>query len=63
MPTNLKRVTVVMTPEVEALLDVAKKELYYNRSSSEMIRELILTGIQALEKEGKLPQSEADTHK
>lgn len=51
MPTNLKRMTFVVTSEMEAPLDSIKRELFYNRTQSEMIRELVMTGIEAVKAE------------
>lgn len=49
MPTNLKRMTFVVTPEMKAPLDHFKKEMFYNRTQSDMIRELVAAGMRALE--------------
>ena len=46
MPTNMRRMTIVVPDEVEEQLDMMKKEFYYAVSRSEMIRELIGIGIQ-----------------
>ena len=55
MPTVWKRMTFVVTPEMEAPLRDAKRDLFYNRTQSEMIRALIAAGLRAiqLEKAGK----------
>lgn len=45
MATELKRLSFMTTPKIEALLDSAKKNLFYNRTKSEMIRELIMEGL------------------
>ena len=37
MASKLKRMTFVLTPEMEPLLDGIKKEMFYNCSQSEMI--------------------------
>lgn len=52
MATNLSRLTFVVTEEMEPLLASAKKERFYDRTRSDMIRELILTGLEALDKQG-----------
>ena len=46
MPTNMRRMTIVVPDEVEEQLDMMKKEFYYAVSRSEMIRDLIGIGIQ-----------------
>lgn len=48
MPTNMRRMTIVIPDEVDAQLNLLKKEFYYAVSRSEMIRDLI--GIGAREK-------------
>lgn len=47
MPTNMRRMTIVVPDEVEEQLDVLKKEFYYAVSRSEMVRDLVGIGIQA----------------
>lgn len=51
MPTNLKRMTFAVTPEMEAPMDSIKRELFYNRTQSEMIRELVMAGVEAVKAE------------
>lgn len=51
MPTTLTRVTFTVTKEMEELLRKSKKEMFYDRNQSEMIRELLLAGIRAKEQE------------
>lgn len=51
MATDLKRMTFSVTPEIEAPLKLIKKEMFYDRSQSEMIRALLSAGIRALETE------------
>ena len=46
MPTNMRRMTIIVPDEVEEQLDIMKKEFYYAVSRSEMIRDLIGIGIQ-----------------
>ena len=46
MPTNMRRMTIIVPDEMEEQLDVMKKEFYYAVSYSEMIRDLIGIGIQ-----------------
>jgi hypothetical protein len=49
MSTDLKRVTFSVTPEIEASLKSFKKEIFYDRSQSEMLRTLVSAGMRALE--------------
>ncbi|MEA5144106.1 MAG: hypothetical protein VB023_11125 [Oscillibacter sp.] len=51
MSTDLKRMTFSVTPEIEALLKSFKKEMFYDRSQSDMIRTLVSAGMRALETE------------
>lgn len=51
MATELKRMTFVVTPEVEELLNSVKKEMFYNRTKSDMIRELVSAGVRAIKAE------------
>ena len=46
MPTNMRRMTIIVPDEVDAQLNILKKEFYYAVSRSEMIRDLIGIGIQ-----------------
>lgn len=48
MATRQKRLTFVITKEMEPLLKRAKKNLFYDRNQSEMIRELVLTGLEVV---------------
>ena len=45
MPTNMRRMTIIVPDEMEEQLDVMKKEFYYAVSYSEMIRDLLGLGI------------------
>lgn len=51
MATKLKRLTFVVTPEIESQLNMAKKEVFYHQTKSDMIRELISAGLKTLETE------------
>lgn len=44
MPTELKRITFTVPPDLEELLDDARK-MFYDRTQSEMIRALIVAGL------------------
>ncbi len=47
MAAGGKRMSIVITPELEAALQSAKRELFYDRTRSEMIRELVAAGLRA----------------
>lgn len=47
MATELKRMTFAVTPDMEELMNEAKK-MFYGRTQSEMIRALITAGLTAL---------------
>lgn len=49
MATALTRLTFVVTKEMEPLLANAKKNQFYDRTQSDMIRELVLAGLDALD--------------
>ena len=53
MATELKRMTFAVTPDIEESLDSIKQELFYNRTQSDMLRELISAGIQKKKAESK----------
>lgn len=48
--TENKRFTVSITPEMDKQLDELKRNLFYNKTNSEMIRELIKKGLQEIRK-------------
>lgn len=59
---SAKRLTFTATPEVQTLLDQAKKELFYNCTQSQMIRALTAAGLRAWQ-QGKIdppPKQSAD---
>ena len=58
MSTDLKRMTFSVTPEIEASLKSFKKEMFYDRSQSDMIRTLVLAGMRALETEKTAKEDE-----
>ncbi len=51
MATYLKRMTLVVTPEMEEPLNSIKREMFYNRTQSDMIRELVSAGVRAIKAE------------
>lgn len=52
MATELRRITFVVPPDMEPLMDKAK-QLFYNRTQSDMIRTLIMAGLDAMEQNGE----------
>ena len=48
MATKLKRFTISVTPKMEVGLDAVKKEYFYNTTQTEMIRQLIMRGLDSL---------------
>lgn len=67
MATDLKRVTISITPGMEADMNLAKKAQYCKESKSEMIRDLIVRGLASLQSEteesGKPPRQSTQLHK
>ncbi|MDF2844775.1 MAG: hypothetical protein K0R00_3201 [Herbinix sp.] len=59
MATDLKRFTISVTPEIEAKLDLAKKEYFYKNTQNEMIRSLIVKGLNSLKNNS---ESESSSH-
>ena len=53
MKDTCKRITFMVTPEMEAMLDKTKKEIFYKHTKSDLICELVLAGKRALD-EGKV---------
>lgn len=58
MSTDLKRMTFSVTPEIEESLKSFKKEMFYDRSQSDMIRTLVSAGMRALETEKTAKEDE-----
>lgn len=50
MATDMKRMTFTVTKEMKPLLDKAKKELFYDKNQSEMLREIIMAGLEVMDK-------------
>ncbi|MGB8452478.1 MAG: hypothetical protein WCD89_09105 [Anaerocolumna sp.] len=53
MATDFKRFTISVTPDIEADLDIAKKDYFYKATQNEMIRALIIKGLNILKTEGE----------
>lgn len=51
MAAGTKRLTFIITPDIEAPLASIKKEFFYNHTQSEMICELISAGLRAVKEE------------
>lgn len=51
MATQFKRLSFVVTPEMEESLNRMKQEIFYNRTQSHMIRELLSAGVRATKAE------------
>ena len=51
MAADVKRFTISITPKMEADLDSAKQRRYYRDTQNDMIRDLIIRGLAALEAE------------
>lgn len=55
MATELRRMTFAVTPEMEPIMDRAK-QLFYDHTQSDMIRTLIIAGLDAMENKGQTEQ-------
>ena len=51
MAAEVKRMTFVVTPDMEKLLDSIKREWFYNCTQSDMIWELVSAGVRAVKAE------------
>lgn len=47
MNEQSKRLTFVVPPEIEAKMKVLKRDVYYDRTQSEMIRDLVAAGVRS----------------
>lgn len=63
MSTEFKRFTISLTPELEHELDRVKQQEYYNRSQSQMVRDLISRGLSLFEQEHHDHAEQAKTAK
>ncbi|MBQ8617705.1 MAG: hypothetical protein IJ418_09355 [Clostridia bacterium] len=61
MSGQSKRLTFVVTPEIEAQMKEMKREVYFDRTQSEMIRELVAAGVRSCKAENE--QAEAERKK
>lgn len=60
MATKQKRLTFVITKEMEPLLKRAKKNLFYDRNQSDMIRELVITGLEVVNEKSAASKNECE---
>lgn len=58
MSGQSKRLTFVVTPEIEAQMRDMKREIYFDRTQSEMIRELVAAGVRSRKAERELACAE-----
>lgn len=58
MSGQSKRMTFVVTPEIEAQMRNMKKEMYFDRTQSDMIRDLVAAGVRARKDERKAGSAE-----
>jgi hypothetical protein len=47
MPTEMKRLMICVTPEIEAGVEELKKNVFYNKPYSEVYRYLLAKGIKS----------------
>ena len=52
MPNHYKRITLTITSDRADLMDEAK-QIFYNRTQSEMIRTLVTEGLKAVKAQGE----------
>ena len=55
--TSLKRFTISITPSMESSLDKAKRDFYYKDTQNEMIRDLIIRGLETLNRKDEEEKS------
>ena len=60
MATTMKRLTFVVTPEMEVLLTRFKKKMFFDSTQSDMIRELVSAGMRALDSISDVKEHEAE---
>jgi metal-responsive CopG/Arc/MetJ family transcriptional regulator len=63
MATTMRRFTISVTPDLDAELDVVKKECYYKNNQNDMIRDLIARGLQTLRSENLSQEGAAGNEK
>lgn len=47
MNRRVTRLTFIVTPEIEAEIQKLKQEVYFDRTQSEMIRDLVAAGVRS----------------
>lgn len=60
MATNMRRFTISITPNMDMELDKAKQKIYYKDTWNDMIRDLIMRGLQSLEAEKAAKESKRE---
>lgn len=60
MATDMRRFTISVTKSLDVELDEAKKEAYYKDTQNNMIRDLILRGLQDLKQEKAAKETRCD---
>lgn len=60
MATNMRRFTISITPNMDMELDKAKQKIYYKDTRNDMIRDLIMRGLQSLEAEKAAKESKRE---
>ena len=58
MSGQSKRLTFVVTPEIEAQMRNMKKEMYFDRTQSDMIRDLVAAGVRSCKAEREAGSAE-----
>ena len=54
MSTSMKRFSVSVTPDLEKRLDTIKKELFYKKTQTQMLREVIKRGLDSFEHDNRI---------
>lgn len=60
MATDMRRFTISITPNMDMELDKAKQKIYYKDTQNDMIRDLIMRGLQSLEAEKAAKESKRE---
>jgi len=62
MPTNHKRMTFAITPDMEPIMDRAKR-MFYDRTQSDMIRTLVLARLNSLDVDNEESEQQKEVPK
>lgn len=52
MAVDLRRITISVTPALDADLKKAKQEYYFEKTKNDMMKDLIVRGLSALKEDG-----------